>query len=169
MGSFRPAAGNPCLHGSHNFAESLVETALSSLRHSCRSELHAFPVARGVDYTFISMTTSCHCEGRSPEAISFQEEIASLTLAMTLSVEIPACCGAYRFGVATRRHRLGICHPEVVTGLTVGFYRSFPRCYPDPFESFGFHRYEPALLAGSLPRGARCPYPTRNFATLGLL
>src|SRR2546427_1236087 len=54
MGSFRPAAGNPCLHGSHNFAESLVETALSSLRHSCRSELHAFPVARGVDYTFIS-------------------------------------------------------------------------------------------------------------------
>src|SRR5207247_5443587 len=39
MGSFRPAAGNPCLHGSHNFAESLVETALSSLRHSCRSEL----------------------------------------------------------------------------------------------------------------------------------
>src|SRR5438094_480737 len=55
MGSFRPAAGNPCLHGSHNFAESLVETALSSLRHSCRSELHAFPVARGVDYTFISI------------------------------------------------------------------------------------------------------------------
>src|SRR2546427_11755463 len=54
MGSFRPAAGNPCLHGSHTFAESLVETALSSLRHSCRSELHAFPVARGVDYTFIS-------------------------------------------------------------------------------------------------------------------
>src|SRR5712692_9100318 len=54
MGSFRPAAGNPCLHGSHNFAESLVETALSSLRHSCRSELHALPVARGVDYTFIS-------------------------------------------------------------------------------------------------------------------
>src|SRR5712692_2169829 len=55
MGSFRPAAGNPCLHGSHNFAESLVETALSSLRHSCRSELHALPVARGVDYTFISI------------------------------------------------------------------------------------------------------------------
>jgi hypothetical protein len=38
-GSFRPTAGRPHLHSHCNFAESLVETAPKSLRHSCRSEL----------------------------------------------------------------------------------------------------------------------------------
>ena len=39
MGSFRLAAGRGYLHPQDNFAESLVETAGMSLRHSCRSEL----------------------------------------------------------------------------------------------------------------------------------
>src|SRR2546428_8905359 len=38
-GSFRPAAGNEHLYSYCNFAESPVETAPKSLRHSCRSEL----------------------------------------------------------------------------------------------------------------------------------
>ena len=38
-GSFRPAAGSEHLYSHCNFAESLVETAPKSLRHSCRSEL----------------------------------------------------------------------------------------------------------------------------------
>src|SRR2546429_5574064 len=38
-GSFRPVAGNEHLYSFCNFAESLVETAPKSLRHSCRSEL----------------------------------------------------------------------------------------------------------------------------------
>ncbi len=39
MGSFRPVAGNPHLHGYYNFTESLVETVPKSLNISCRSEL----------------------------------------------------------------------------------------------------------------------------------
>src|SRR5437588_8930246 len=39
MGSFRLAAGTRHLHRDCNFTELLVETALKSLRHSCRSEL----------------------------------------------------------------------------------------------------------------------------------
>src|ERR1700749_3803536 len=38
-GSFRLAAGTRHLHRDCNFTELLVETALKSLRHSCRSEL----------------------------------------------------------------------------------------------------------------------------------
>src|SRR3984893_12165271 len=39
MGSFRPIVGSLHLHRQYNFTEPLVETALKSLRHSCRSEL----------------------------------------------------------------------------------------------------------------------------------
>src|ERR1700730_7434918 len=39
MGSFRPIVGTLHLHREYNFTEPLVETALKSLRHSCRSEL----------------------------------------------------------------------------------------------------------------------------------
>src|SRR5437899_5435183 len=99
MGSFRPAAGNPCLHGSHNFAESLVETALSSLRHSCRSELHAFPVARGVDYTFISMTTLMSLRGAQPRSNLLSGGDRFACARDDRRIEIPACCGACRFGV----------------------------------------------------------------------
>src|SRR5437588_10665721 len=42
MGSFRLAAGTRHLHRDCNFTELLVETALKSLRHSCRSELRVF-------------------------------------------------------------------------------------------------------------------------------
>ena len=38
-GSFRLAAGMSHLHDNYSFTESLVETVLQSLRHSCRSEL----------------------------------------------------------------------------------------------------------------------------------
>ena len=38
-GSFRLAAGMSHLHDNYNFTESLVETVIQSLRHSCRSEL----------------------------------------------------------------------------------------------------------------------------------
>ena len=38
-GSFRLAAGTMHLHIDYSFTESLVETVLLSLRHSCRSEL----------------------------------------------------------------------------------------------------------------------------------
>src|SRR5438876_1235440 len=31
------------LHNNYSFTESLVETVIRSLRHSCRSELHVFP------------------------------------------------------------------------------------------------------------------------------
>ena len=39
MGSFRPVAGNPHLHGYYNFTESLVETVPRSLRLSCGVEI----------------------------------------------------------------------------------------------------------------------------------
>ena len=39
MGSFRPIVGTLHLHREYNFTEPLVETALKSLRHSCRSNL----------------------------------------------------------------------------------------------------------------------------------
>ena len=39
MGSFRPIVGSLHLHRQYNFTEPLVETALKSLRHSCRSNL----------------------------------------------------------------------------------------------------------------------------------
>ena len=38
-GSFRLAAGMSHLHDNYSFTESLVETVVQSLRHSCRSEL----------------------------------------------------------------------------------------------------------------------------------
>ena len=38
-GSFRLAAGRSHLHDHYSFTESLVETVVQSLRHSCRSEL----------------------------------------------------------------------------------------------------------------------------------
>jgi hypothetical protein len=38
-GSFRLAAGMLHLHNNYSFTESLVETVIRSLRHSCRSEL----------------------------------------------------------------------------------------------------------------------------------
>src|SRR5207253_166688 len=38
-GSFRLAAGMLHLHNNYSFTESLVETVVRSLRHSCRSEL----------------------------------------------------------------------------------------------------------------------------------
>ncbi len=38
-GSFRLAAGMSHLHDNYSFTESLVETVIRSLRHSCRSEL----------------------------------------------------------------------------------------------------------------------------------
>ena len=38
-GSFRLAAGMSHLHDNYSFTESLVETVVRSLRHSCRSEL----------------------------------------------------------------------------------------------------------------------------------
>src|SRR5262249_47553334 len=45
-GSFRLAAGKSHHHDYYSFTESLVETVIRSLRHSCRSELrdlHGFP------------------------------------------------------------------------------------------------------------------------------
>ena len=110
MGSFRPAAGNPCLHGSHNFAESLVETALSSLRHSCRSELHALPVARGVDYTFISLRGF-----RLFHRIDLGEHKSIPGFFLS---ETPACCGVYEFGLIDQETPPREFPPEVVTGLT---------------------------------------------------
>jgi len=59
-------------------------------------------------------------------------------------VEIPACCDVYRFGYRQKTPPRDF-HPEVVTGLAVALYRSFPRYYPNPFGSFGLHRYEPAF------------------------
>ena len=47
LGSFRPSAGNEHLYSYCNFAESPVETAPKSLRHSCRSELHVDPLLLG--------------------------------------------------------------------------------------------------------------------------
>ena len=42
-GSFRLIAGMLHLHNNYRFTESLVETVIRSLRHSCRSELHVLP------------------------------------------------------------------------------------------------------------------------------
>src|SRR5207244_13131763 len=50
-GSFRLVAGMLHLHNNYSFTESLVETVIRSLRHSCRSELHGtpqFPVAQTI-------------------------------------------------------------------------------------------------------------------------
>src|SRR5215470_17011283 len=43
MGSFCPVAGKRHLHRCYSFAELLQETAVKSLHHSCRSELHVCP------------------------------------------------------------------------------------------------------------------------------
>ena len=46
-GSFRPVAGSEHLYSHCNFTESVVETVPRSLRHSCRSELHLYPLFPG--------------------------------------------------------------------------------------------------------------------------
>src|SRR5204863_2880622 len=55
MGSFRPIVGSLHLHRQYNFTEPLVETALKSLRHSCRSEL----TRQGISLEPCSSTQLC--------------------------------------------------------------------------------------------------------------
>ena len=65
MGSFRPVAGNPHLHGYYNFTESLVETVPRSLRLSCGSE--------PIDLGEISREVGTIISGRTAEAgIAFE-------------------------------------------------------------------------------------------------
>ena len=54
MGSFRLTAGSVHLDTQFNFAESTLETAGRSLRHSCRSELRTVIVTAAVYWDFNS-------------------------------------------------------------------------------------------------------------------
>ena len=73
MGSFRPVAGKRHLHRYYSFAEQLQETAVKSLHHSCRSELHVnpwFPTAqtiRSPDQNDLRMSLSEYFRGVSAD------------------------------------------------------------------------------------------------------
>src|SRR5258707_8441554 len=71
-GSFRLAAGTRHLHRDCNFTELLVETALKSLRHSCRSELTR--------------------QGISLYSVTSQNPVARLGLTETTSQRIDHLC-----------------------------------------------------------------------------
>ena len=113
-GSFRPTAGRPHLHSHCNFAESLVETAPKSLRHSCRSELRVIPLFPAAQ----TMPSSQQQFVESPR----------IAPVIDLSCDI---------------HRRLAPKSSVVTGSCLAEAEDFPRHYPQLLlELGGLRRYE---------------------------
>jgi hypothetical protein len=163
--------GRPHLHSQCNFAESLVETAPKSLRHSCRSELRVIPL-------FPAAQTM-----PSPRSLEGPRIAATLDLPLPAVIAASLLSRSVVTGPYFRRSRgLPTALPVAIDG-SVGFTvmsgidvcdrsRTGQLCLPDKEFRYLRHPVTPAscihdeTVARSFLSGSSCRHEVRTISSL---